>query len=165
MKKRFIYSQLIFGFIVSALAENAIGQVNSATYLIQQSWLSSENPKLAKNKKIAYDFLREVVEAGHLELVEKYMLETYIQHDPNVNTGRQGFIDHFSKFSKPQPIVDSVQAPLIAIVAEGDLVILVYKRELPYPNDPTKKYITTSFDMLRIERGKLAEHWDAATKQ
>jgi predicted SnoaL-like aldol condensation-catalyzing enzyme len=165
MKKRFIYSQLIFGFIVSVFAENAIGQVNSATHLIQQSWLSSENPNLAKNKKIAYDFLREVIEAGRLELVEKYMLETYIQHDPNVNTGRQGFIDHFSKFNKPQPIVDSVQGPLIAIVAEGDLVVLVYKRELPDPNDPTKKYISTSFDMLRIEGGKLAEHWDAETKQ
>jgi len=165
MKKRFIHGQLILVFIVTTFAENAIGQVNSATHQNQQSWLSSENPKLAKNKKIAYDFLREVIEAGHLELVEKYMLETYIQHDPNVNTGRQGFIDHFSKFSKPQPIVDSVKAPLIAIVAEGDLVVLVYRLEMPDPKDSTKKYVTTSFDMLRIEGGKLAEHWDAQTKQ
>src|SRR5215471_2275754 len=164
MKMRFIYGQFIFGLIVNVFAENAIGQVHSATLLEQQSWLTSENPKLAKNKRIAYDFLREVIEAGHLELVEKYMLETYIQHDPNVKTGKQGFIDHLSKYSKPQPIADSVKAPLIAIVAEGNLVVLVYRWELPDPNDSTRKYFTTGFDMLRIEGGKLAEHWDGETK-
>jgi len=165
MKNKFFCSQLIIGFIVIVFAENALGQLDSASHPNQQSWLSSENPTLAKNKQIAYDFLREVIEAGHLELVEKYMSETYIQHDPNVNTGRQGFIDHMSKFNNPQPIADSVKGPLIAIVAEGNLVVLVYKLELPDPNDPTKKYITTSFDMLRIEKGKLVEHWDAETKQ
>ncbi|HMH34256.1 MAG TPA: hypothetical protein VK543_14560, partial [Puia sp.] len=79
-------------------------------------------------------------------------------------TGRQGFIDFFSKFRKPQPIVDSIKGPLIAILAEGDRVVLVFNRELPEPKDPTKKYTTTSFEMLRIEGGKVAEHWDNATK-
>jgi predicted SnoaL-like aldol condensation-catalyzing enzyme len=30
--------------------------------------------------------------------------------------------------------------------------------------DPTKKYTTTGFEMLRIGDGKLAEHWDIASK-
>jgi predicted SnoaL-like aldol condensation-catalyzing enzyme len=130
----------------------------------QKDWLKSDDPVLARNKKMIYDWWREVLEAGHLELADKYMKETYIQHNPNVPTGRQGFIDFFSKFRKPQPIVDSIKGPLIAILADGDRVMLVFNRELPEPKDPTKKYTTTSFEMLRIEDGKVAEHWDEATK-
>ena len=61
----------------------------------QKSLLKSNDPQLAKNKKIVYDFWREVLEAGHLDLAEKYMTETYMQHNPNVSTGRQGFVDLF----------------------------------------------------------------------
>jgi len=151
-------------FTIFVLNSFAFAQPGRAQQSSQQSWLKSDNPVLASNKKIVYDFWREVLEAGHLDLAEKYMTETYIQHNPNVPTGRQGFIDFFSKFRKPQPIVDSIKGPLIAILAEGDRVVLVFNRELPEPKDPTKKYTTTSFEMLRIEGGKVAEHWDNATK-
>lgn len=131
----------------------------------QKTMLQSTDPKIAANKKLVYDFWREVLEAGHLDLAPQFMLETYIQHNPNVPTGRQGFIDFFSKFKKPEPIVDSIKGPLIAIVGEGNLVVLVFKRQLPDPKDPSKKYTTTNFDMLRVEGDKIAEHWDNATKQ
>jgi len=34
-----------------------------------------------------------VLHAGHFELAPKYQAENYIQHNPNVPTGRAGFID------------------------------------------------------------------------
>ena len=34
----------------------------------------------------------------------KYMLESYIQHNPNVPTGRTALIEFFSKMPKPKPI-------------------------------------------------------------
>jgi predicted SnoaL-like aldol condensation-catalyzing enzyme len=131
----------------------------------QKEMLYSKDPKLAKNKQIVYDFWRSVLEGGHLELAPKYMLETYIQHNPNVPTGRQGFLDFFSKFAKALPIADTIKENLISIVAEGDLVVLSFKEVHPDPKDPTKTYVTTSFEMLRIENGKFAEHWDSALKQ
>jgi predicted SnoaL-like aldol condensation-catalyzing enzyme len=79
--------------------------------------------------------------------------------------GRQGFLDFFGKFAKARPIVDTIQGPLIAIVAEQDRVILSFKAVFPDPKDPKKTYTTTSFEMLRIENGKVAEHWDSALKQ
>jgi len=127
--------------------------------------LASPDPKLAANKRLVYDFWREVFEGGHMELAPKYMAETYMQHNPNVPTGRAAFIDFFSKFAKPHAIEPKIKAPLVAITAEGDLVILSFVRELPDPKDATKKYTTTWFDMFRIEGGKIAEHWDAAPKQ
>ena len=127
--------------------------------------LASADAKLAANKRLVYDFWREVFEGGHMELAPKYMAESYMQHNPNVPTGRAAFTEFFSKFAKPHPIEPKVKAPLVAITAEGDLVVLSFVRELPDPKDATKKYTTTWFDMFRIEGGKIAEHWDAAPKQ
>jgi predicted SnoaL-like aldol condensation-catalyzing enzyme len=127
--------------------------------------LASPDARLAANKRLVYDFWREVFEGGHMELAPKYMAETYMQHNPNVPTGRAAFTDFFSRFAKPLAIEPKVKAPLVAITAEGDLVVLSFVRELPDPKDATKKYTTTWFDMFRIEGGKIAEHWDAAPKQ
>jgi predicted SnoaL-like aldol condensation-catalyzing enzyme len=153
MKKTFLLLGFIFLLTVACFAQS------------QKSMLYSKDPQLAKNKKIVYDFWRTVLEGGHLELTSQYLTETYIQHNPNVPTGRQGFIDFFGKFAKARPIVDTVQQPLISIVAEGNLVVTTYKEVHPDPKDPTTKYTTTSFDMFRIENGKIAEHWDADLKE
>lgn len=128
------------------------------------SMLESKDPKLAANKQLVYDFWREVFEAGHMDLAPKYMTETYIQHNPNVATGRQAFVEFFSSIKKPQAIDDKVKAPLVAMVAEGDLVILTFVSEKPDPKNTGKTYTTTWFDMFRIENGKIAEHWDPMTR-
>ncbi|MGZ3753089.1 MAG: nuclear transport factor 2 family protein [Mucilaginibacter sp.] len=130
----------------------------------QAGLLKSRDPELAKNKKLVYDFWREVFEGGHLELAPKYMAEGYIQHNPNVPTGRQAFVDFFSRFAVAKPVADTIKASIIAITADGNLVTLVFKQENTDPKDPAKKYITTWFDMFRIENGKIAEHWDPALK-
>lgn len=126
--------------------------------------LASKDAKLAANKKLVYNFWREVFEAGHMELAPQYMTETYIQHNPNVATGRKAFVDFFSQLKKPQPIADKVTSPLVSITAEGDLVTLTFVSELKDPKDATKTYTTTWFDMFRIENGKIAEHWDCMQK-
>jgi len=130
-----------------------------------EQMLASADPRLAANKRLIYDFWREVFEAAHMDLAEKYMAEGYIQHNPNVPTGRAPFIEFFSKVKKPKPIEPRVGAPLVSITAEGNLVVLAFARENPDPKDPGKKYTTTWFDMFRIEDGKIAEHWDPAQKQ
>jgi len=161
------YLQTVFGIglFFLGLSNVSLAQAGPAQPQSQKAMLYSKDPGLAANKKIVYDFWREVLEAGHLDLAPKYMTETYYQHNPNVPTGRQGFIDFFSKISQPHPIVDTIKGPLIAIVAEGDRVVLVFNRVLPDPKEPGKKYTTASFEMLRIEGGKVAEHWDSAVKE
>jgi len=130
-----------------------------------EQMLASTDPKLAANKRLVYDFWREVFEGGHLNLADRYMAESYIQHNPNVATGRAAFVEFFSRITKPKPIEPRVKAPLVAIVAEGDLVVLVFASEREDPSDKTKRYTTTWFDMFRIESGRIAEHWDPALKR
>jgi predicted SnoaL-like aldol condensation-catalyzing enzyme len=127
--------------------------------------LASADPQLAANKRLVYDFWREVFEGGHMELADKYLADSYIQHNPMVPTGRAAFVEAFSKRVKPVAIEPRIKSPLIAIVAEGDRVVLSFVREYDDPAAPGKKYTTTWFDMFRIENGRIAEHWDPATKR
>jgi predicted SnoaL-like aldol condensation-catalyzing enzyme len=130
-----------------------------------EQMLVSSDAKAAANKRLVYDFWREVFEGGHMEFAERYMSESYIQHNPNVPTGRAAFVAFFQRFVKPNPIEARVKAPLVAIVADGDYVVLSFVSEQADPKDSTKKYTTTWFDMFRIENGKIAEHWDPALKR
>jgi predicted SnoaL-like aldol condensation-catalyzing enzyme len=131
----------------------------------QGALLRSADPQLAANKKLVYDFWREVFEAGHMELADKYMAEGYIQHNPNVPTGRAAFVAFFTQYVKPKAIQPTIQAPVVTMVAEGDKVIISFVRATSDPKDATKKATTTWFDMFRVENGKIAEHWDCAPKE
>jgi len=154
-----------FALVVAiALPAAAFAQVAVTATADHDKLLASTDPKAAANKRLVYDFWREVFEGAHMEFADKYMAESYIQHNPNVPTGRAAFVEFFQRVRKPAPIEPRIKAPLVAIVAEGDLVVLSFAREHADPKDATKKYTTTWFDMFRIENGKIAEHWDPALK-
>ena len=148
--------------VLFATLSPVFAQVPVTTCPDQIALLKSKDPQLAANKKLVFDFWREVFQARNMELAPRYMAEDYIQHNPNVATGRQPFMDFFGRFEK-QPVKSTIDN-LVTMVAEGDLVILAFKREMPDPQNPEQTYTTTWFDMLRIQDGKIAEHWDYGTK-
>jgi predicted SnoaL-like aldol condensation-catalyzing enzyme len=51
---------------------------------------------------------------------------------------------------------------VISIVAQGDLVVISFVQD--NKDSKGQPYKTTWFDMFRILDGKIAEHWDSATK-
>jgi predicted SnoaL-like aldol condensation-catalyzing enzyme len=161
--KTFTSTLVVLGAL--ALASPARAQLPVTANPDHERMLADHDARLAANKRLVYDFWREVFEAGHMELAEKYMAESYIQHNPNVPTGRAAFVELFSKITKPKAIEARVKAPLVAIVAEGDYVVLSFVSERKDPKDSAKKYTTTWFDMFRVEKGKIAEHWDPDTKE
>ena len=154
-----VFSAMLLSLIVFTAPAVAQEPVIAATN--HQALLHSDDPQLAANKRLVYDFWREVFEGGHLELADKYLTESYLQHNPNVPSGRQSFGDFFSQFTTAKPIKDRVEMPLVSIVAEKDMVILTFVQNV---KDPEGDYATTWFDMFRIEDGKIAEHWDPARK-
>jgi predicted SnoaL-like aldol condensation-catalyzing enzyme len=149
-------------FVALSFGTLLYAQVDPKPLAAQEELVKDRDPKLAANKKLVYDFWREVLEARHLDLAEKYMRTDYIQHNPNAETGVAGFKAYFSKLGGPLPIEPKIKRQVISIVAEGDLVVLNFVQE--NKDSKGQPYKTTWFDMFRIQDGKIAEHWDSATK-
>src|SRR5437588_10351814 len=87
------------------------------------------NSQEKKNLDFVLKWWREVLYAGHLELAPKYQAEDYIQHNPNANTGRAGFVEFF-KTLRPQPM-NPIPATMpnmpVVMGAKGDSVGLVFE--------------------------------------
>src|SRR5215831_15927696 len=110
----------------------------------------------------------DVLYAGHYDLAPKYQAADYIQHNPNANTGRDGFIAFFKALSRPKvnPIPKQLPTDQMPVVmgARGDYVWLIFEHEDKDPRNPANTYHYNSFDVLRIVNGKVQEHWDSAQK-
>ncbi|HVQ15870.1 MAG TPA: hypothetical protein VMS40_19860, partial [Vicinamibacterales bacterium] len=53
---------------------------------------SNMNAQEQANLKFVLDWWREVIQSRHMELAPKYQAEDYIQHNINIQTGREGFV-------------------------------------------------------------------------
>ena len=146
------------------LCSTAVAQVPPVGVSDQLALLKSADPKLAANKKLVFDMWRTIIQAAHVEEAEKMFTEGYIQHNPNVITGRKAMVE-FMKNSRPRKDIEpEIHFPVIAIMAEGDLVSVTTVSYQPDPEAPGKTYAGTHFDLFRIENGKIAEHWDSVPK-
>jgi len=129
-----------------------------------ESLFTSPDPKLHANKQVVLHIVRDLLEANHWELADKYLTKEYIQHNPNVASGLDPVLKFFgSRASTPIPDRRSWKTKVVSVTAERDLVVVAFARENRDPRDPSQTYTTTWFDMWRIKDGKADEHWDPAT--
>ena len=140
----------------------AFAQVEVTVHSDQAALLASKDPQLAANKKLVYDFWVKVFQGKDLALIPNMLREDYIQHNPNVPTGRAAFIGFIKSFPKTDKVPLTTIPNLVMISAERNIVTLAFRSESSHPKNPDETYTTTWFDMFRIENGKIAEHWDPA---
>ena len=148
--------------LVAALVSlPSFAQVRVEAHPDQQALLASDDPQLAANKQTVYDFWRYALIGHNMEMAQELMHEDYIQHNPNIATGRAPFVAFFG--SLPQnPVPDDIPG-LVSLVAEGDLVTISFVRECEDPRSEGETYTTTWFDMFRVTDGVITEHWDFGT--
>jgi len=154
---RRLYLPLAAALLAGAVSLHAQEAVVGASD--PEALFHSDDPRLNTNKQAAYHIVRDLLEAGHWELADNYLTERYIQHNPNAASGRDGVVKYFTEVRKVKavPIPAKTKTKVVAVVAEGDLVVVAYVREL-------KDATTTWFDMWRFKDGKADEHWDPATR-
>ncbi len=106
-----------------------------------------------QNKANAIAFYKMAYEGNPREAVEKYVGAEYIQHNPLVANGPEGFIEYFERMQNeyPEKSIEFVRA-----VAEGNLVAL-HTHQIWPGND---EYVTMDFFRFD-EQGKIVEHWDS----
>ncbi len=134
--------------------------VASAT-LEEEFAMTTEN-----NKKVVREFYEEVFQKHNLNAVDRFMLDDYIQHNPDTAQGKKGFVDFHRGFFAAVPDFFSA---INRMVAEGDLVFVyntitgTHTGEgfLGYPPTGNKVHFD-AVDMFRLRDGKLCEHWDVA---
>ena len=151
-----------FGGVAGAFAQEAVVEAKD-----KEALFTSRDPALNANKQVAYHIVKDLLEAGQWGQADKYLTERYLQHNPNVPSGRATVVDFFTKVLKvePKPVPEKMATPVVFVNAEGDLVTVATVRTEKDPQDPSKTYTTTWYDTWRIVDGKADEHWDAAIKQ
>ena len=143
---------------LALLAGSAAAQLPVEVHPAQTDLLSSTDAQLTANKRLAFDFWREVIQARNVNKASMYVADTFIEHDPTAASGRAAFITALGRRA-PEPVKATID-DLVSIVAERDLVVLAFRRVLPDLEHEGQTYTTTSFDMLRIAGGKIVEHWN-----
>lgn len=108
---------------------------------------------LEKNKQNAIAFYRTAYLGKPAEAIDDYVGNEYIQHNPDVENGTQGFIDYFERMQREYP---EKSIEFVRSIAEGDLVALHTHQTWP-GND---QYVTMDFFRFD-ENGKICEHWDS----
>ena len=130
-----------------------------------EALFADPNPDQRRNKQAAYHIMRDLLEAGHWDEAPAWLTERYIQHNPNVASGRNAVVDFFRGLGvRAKPIPARLSAPVVQVIAQGDYVIVVTVSTAPDPDNPAKTYSTSWFDMWRFVDGKADEHWDGATR-
>lgn len=111
---------------------------------------------LEKNRQNAIAFYKTAFEGNPKKAAEMYVGEEYIQHNPVVKNGVEGFIEYFEKMRKNYP---KKSVKFLRSTAEEDLVALHTHQIWP----GKEEYITMDFFRFD-ENGKIVEHWDAIQK-
>jgi len=108
---------------------------------------------LERNKENAIAFYRTAYEGNPRKAIENYVGAEYIQHNPDVEDGTEGFIAYFERMQNEYP---KKSIEFVRCIAEGNLVALHTHQTWP-DND---EYVTMDFFRFD-ELGKIREHWDA----
>ncbi len=119
-----------------------------------------------KNKEIVLAFVTAVFVNHDLSVLDQYMRDDYIQHNPDVPQGKEGFKQFFEATFKAMP---DFKYTFKALVADEDRVWVYCTSSGTHTGGewlglpPTGNRLSFDVvDMFRIQEGKLAEHWDLA---
>ena len=110
------------------------------------------------NKEIAISFYKDVIGRRDTMRAGEIIAEHYIQHNPQVKTGRAGVLEAIEYLKKMPAPPAGGPSPIRRVIADGDLVAL----HLVVDMMGKRKYVV---DLFRVEHGQLAEHWDAVQEE
>lgn len=115
-------------------------------------------PDLETNKRNVIAFYEQMFNnCDPRKAIETYVGDDYIQHNPHVRSGKDGFIEYFEQMAAEYP---GKRVEVKRALAEGNHVVLHCHQIWP-ATDTTEHLEYAGIDIFRLdERGKIVEHWD-----
>ena len=108
---------------------------------------------LERNKQTVREYLDLAFNQGRPEeAAQRYQGPTYIQHNPAAPNGAEAFIAFVKDFRGQFP---ELRVDFKRFIAEGDFAVL-HCHVKTTPEDRGVAVV----DIVRLENGKLVEHWD-----
>jgi predicted SnoaL-like aldol condensation-catalyzing enzyme len=113
------------------------------------------------NKRIVLQWHYEFFDLGHFkEAADKYLAADFRQNDPDEQSGRSAYVSEFEHNGYiPRPAAE--RPPLIAVLADGDLVMMV----IPATRDASGHYNEAGFihcNLFRVQGGLIQSMWVSA---
>jgi predicted SnoaL-like aldol condensation-catalyzing enzyme len=102
-----------------------------------------------QNKALVVEAFDTLFNKRDYAAAKRFWSDTYIQHSAHIGPGREGL------FALIRAVPDTLRYESQLIVAEGDFVI-AHGRFSGHGSNAA----WIAADVVRIENGKLAEHWD-----
>lgn len=129
----------------------ALSLCSGLTYADQQA-----RSNTARNEAIVVKFFNKIFNqrADVTKTANKFLTEDYIQHNPYVLTGRDGFIAAIGGWL---PYVPNQVSEIKRVISAGDLVML----HVHYYDLTSGELGNAVVDIFRVNsEGKISEHWD-----
>lgn len=132
-----------------------------ALALVAAPCFSEEDPApiqstTARNEQIVVEFINKIFNerADIATTAHRYVAKEFIQHNPNIATGRAALITALENWL---PYVPGQVADIKRVISSGDLVVL----HIHYKDSNSPDLGTAGIDIFRVnKRGKIVEHWD-----
>ncbi len=113
----------------------------------------SDLDKTEANKKVITDFIENVLLNGEMDKITKYINpEKYIQHNPAVADGLEGFGAAMKYFAENGMVMEYDR--LHKVLGQGNFVLAMSEGKFG------KGEQTAFYDLFRLENGLIVEHWD-----
>ena len=134
----------------------SLGTVPALFLLILVPVTHADEALTARNKAIVEDFYTTVLIGRNVDVAPRFLSPQYIQHS-NVPSGLKSFMDLFrAAFAKPLPF--DYKREILRVVGDNDIVIIFNRQSGTHPDG--KHQVLLQFDMFRVEKGMIVEHWD-----
>jgi len=144
------------GPIVEGKSPKPMDQWNTGT-------LSKEEEKTLA---LATAEFKDMLQSAHLEMAKTLLDADYLQHNANFPQGRDGLVKVMA--SRPgrrpedaKPLRKEWRNPPILTLINGPYSMMIWPRPNEKdPDDPAKSYNFYHYDLVRVEKGVVKEHWD-----
>jgi predicted SnoaL-like aldol condensation-catalyzing enzyme len=127
-----------------------------------EALFTDSDPIKHANKQVVLHILRELLQCNYWEQADRWLTERYLQHNPNVTSGRDNVVQYFA--GQPRAATcDKLTMPIVTVLTSDDIVGVVFRMTYDDPRNEGQKYTSIWYDQWRIVDGRADEHWDTAT--